>query len=469
MRVSNWIPDIASIAGPRYLALVIALQKDISEGKLKEGMRLPTHRKLAKLLNITVGTISRAYAEAERRGLTHGEIGRGTFVRVSAYQNSTPQKIVNRNHAEGMIDLAILRANEPIYQDVVCAGLVRLSTLPELSTYTSFMKMEGFLEHRQSACNWLMHYGIPNVKPKNIVYASGAQHAISVSIAALSEPGELILCEEICYTGIKGVATQLHRRRLMGIPIDEHGIIPEQLRIICQSNNAKVLVCCPNHQNPTTAMLSYERRLEIVEIAREFDLKIIEDDVFNYLHSNIPSLIELARERTVYVTGMSKSLFVGIRLGIIYTKSPFFELIATSVRTSLWTPSPIITQLFSMWVNEGIAFMLADAQAKEAQERQKIARAILVNADLTDNLHSPHLWLKLPAEWDMQTFFNAAQRHRVSVVAGDLFMMTPSELQVSAVRLCLLSPDSREELIAGLKIIQKLLKNPKHIPQFTII
>ena len=58
---------------------------------------------------------------------------------------------------------------------------------------------------------------------------------------------------------------------------------------------------------------------------------------------------------------------------------------------------------------------------------------------------------------------------RVSVVAGDLFMMTPSELQVSAVRLCLLSPDSREELIAGLKIIQKLLKNPKHIPQFTII
>lgn len=467
--MSEWIPDISNIAGPRYLALVTALQNDISEGKLKNGMRLPTHRKLAKLLNITVGTISRAYAETGRRGLTHGEIGRGTFVSVPMPQNHTIAKVIDHNHAEGMIDFAILRANESIYQDVVCEGLMRLSTLPELSIYLSFLKIEGFLEHRQSACNWLMHYGIPNVKPKNIVYTSGAQHAISVSIAALSEPGELILCEEICYTGIKGVATQLHRRHLMGIPIDQQGIIPEQLRLICQSSNAKVLVCCPNHQNPTTAILSYERRLEIVEIAREFDLKIIEDDVFNYLHSNIPSLVELAPERTVYVTGMSKSLFVGIRLGIIYTKSPYFDLIATSVRTSLWTPSPIITQLFSMWVNEGIAFKLADAQAKEAQERQKIARAILLNSDLTENLNSPHLWLKLPVEWDMQTFFNAALRHRVSVVAGDQFMMTHSEPQISAVRLCLLSPNSREEMVVGLKIIQKLLNNPKHIPQFTII
>ena len=75
-----WTPDLAKHKGPRYRAIADALADDVRAGRLKDGTRLPTHRDLAGTLRVTVGTVSRAYAEAERRGLIRGEVGRGTFV-----------------------------------------------------------------------------------------------------------------------------------------------------------------------------------------------------------------------------------------------------------------------------------------------------------------------------------------------------------------------------------------------------
>jgi DNA-binding transcriptional MocR family regulator len=66
---------------PRYRAIADALGEQIANGELEPGERLPTHRDLAHRLGVTVGTVSRAYAELERAGLARGEVGRGTFVR----------------------------------------------------------------------------------------------------------------------------------------------------------------------------------------------------------------------------------------------------------------------------------------------------------------------------------------------------------------------------------------------------
>src|SRR3990170_1428220 len=76
-----WNPRLAGRTGPRYRAIVEALAEDFAAGELRRGARLPTHRDLAETLGVTVGTVSRAYAEAARRGLVSGEVGRGTFVR----------------------------------------------------------------------------------------------------------------------------------------------------------------------------------------------------------------------------------------------------------------------------------------------------------------------------------------------------------------------------------------------------
>src|SRR5713101_8810123 len=81
--MTMWTPAVAD-EGARYLAIAEALAGDIKQGRLKPGDRLPTHRDLAYRLGVTVGTVTRAYAEAARRGLVGGEVGRGTFVRAAA-------------------------------------------------------------------------------------------------------------------------------------------------------------------------------------------------------------------------------------------------------------------------------------------------------------------------------------------------------------------------------------------------
>ena len=85
----DWLPKLTETDGPLYLAFVQALESDVQSGVLKPGTRLLPQRDMASQLSLSVGTISRAYAEAEARGLISGEVGRGTFVQRRRLPAST--------------------------------------------------------------------------------------------------------------------------------------------------------------------------------------------------------------------------------------------------------------------------------------------------------------------------------------------------------------------------------------------
>src|SRR5215813_9646660 len=88
--MTNWSPQLARSGVPLYREIADTLARDIAEDRLPAGTRLPTHRDLAWRLRVTVGTVSRAYAETERRGLIGGEVGRGTYVRGPAQRDTGP-------------------------------------------------------------------------------------------------------------------------------------------------------------------------------------------------------------------------------------------------------------------------------------------------------------------------------------------------------------------------------------------
>ena len=79
----DWRPTLNDRRGPLYERLVDALADDIKSGRLHRGQRLPTHRELAKALAVDLTTVTRAYGEARRRGLTEARVGQGTFVAES--------------------------------------------------------------------------------------------------------------------------------------------------------------------------------------------------------------------------------------------------------------------------------------------------------------------------------------------------------------------------------------------------
>jgi DNA-binding transcriptional MocR family regulator len=103
--MTSWLPDIETKSGPRYLAIAQALAEDVDVGRLAPGSKMPTHRDLAFRLGLTVGTISRAYAEAQRLGLLSGEVGRGTYVRNSGNRLGT---LDSRDALpDGQVDLSL--------------------------------------------------------------------------------------------------------------------------------------------------------------------------------------------------------------------------------------------------------------------------------------------------------------------------------------------------------------------------
>ena len=110
--MTMWRPEIEQFQGPRYLAIAEALAVDVRGGALNPGDRLPTHRDLAYRLGVTVGTVSRAYAEAERRGLIGGEVGRGTFVRPDARRRKT-QAVIDIEAPLGVPQIIDLSVNIP--------------------------------------------------------------------------------------------------------------------------------------------------------------------------------------------------------------------------------------------------------------------------------------------------------------------------------------------------------------------
>src|SRR3954454_25274315 len=125
--MTDWVPSLASLPGPSYLAFVSALETDIGAGRVKPGMRLLPQRDMALRLGLSVGTVSKAYTEAEQRGLISGEVGRGTFV-----QRRRPEPRHALGTSEATINLALNVPPYPGEDEVIAATIGEILATGEM-------------------------------------------------------------------------------------------------------------------------------------------------------------------------------------------------------------------------------------------------------------------------------------------------------------------------------------------------
>ena len=136
--------------------------------------------------------------------------------------------------------------------------------------------------------------------------------------------------------------------RLHGLDIDADGIVPESFEAACRSLRPRALYCNPTVQNPTTAIMPAERRAAIADIARRYDVSIIEDDALGRLHLDAPKPIAtLAPERTWYVMTTTKCLSHGLRLAYLVAPSSgaASRVIGPVEHLSYWHPAPLLAAM----------------------------------------------------------------------------------------------------------------------------
>ena len=452
-----WRPRIEKGAIPLYLGIANAVQDDLESGVLTAGTRLPTHRDLAQYLGVTVGTVSRAYAEAERRGLTSGEVGRGTFVRGREVEEHG-WAAATASEASGVIDLSLATPwSIPGEGELLANTLKKIAEEGNSDDLLRYDPETASLGQRAAAASWITRTGMP-ATPEQTIVTAGAQHAMTVLFSALLRPGDTVLTGELTYPGMKGIA-QMLGLRLRGVALDDEGLRPDALDAACRESSPTALYCVPTIQNPTCVVMSQERRQEIARVAQTHDLLIIEDDVHAFLLDTPPDPLSLAApERSIHLSTISKSVTFGLRTGFIVAPDRLVERIRAGVRSTIWMPAPLTTELTTRWLADGTADHIARIKREEVRIRNTLVREVLARRyDTRSHASALHFWLQLPEPWRSDECVAQARQRGVLVAGAEAFAIGRKHVP-HAVRVCIAAVPRRDDLRRGLEILGEVLE-----------
>lgn len=450
-----WMPVIPESNTPRYVAIADAIELAIKNQTLTAGERLPTHRAFAEHLAVTVGTITRGYAEAERRGLVSARVGSGTY--VNGLQSGEDQFAILTPKTSGRINfsLNLQVASEPsqmfaeILQEIAADADTQLDLL-------AYQPEQGLTRQRQWALEWLKADGL-EFERDQITVTCGGQHAILLALMACTRAGDTVLSEGLTYPGLNAVTHQLGLKAI-GLPMDEEGIIPEAFETQCGLQKVRAVYCTPSIQNPTNAVMGLERRKAIVEIAKRHQIWVIEDQVSSGFHDKrLPPLAVLDPEHCLYINSHSKSVAAGLRVGYLVSPLRLKNQIASAIRTHCWFTPPLPVEVAQRWLSRPQTADWLGWQHDELEKRAELAKLYLGEFDCRIVQGSFNLWLLLPEPWRAMEFQSQLAEREVELLTADSFAVGRFPVP-QAVRVSISSPVSLGEVEEGLKIIQSLLR-----------
>ncbi len=445
-----WACTISEKDKPLYQAIVTSLERAIESGEVLPGERLPTHRSLAKNLGFTVTTITRAYSEAEKRGLVTAVVGKGTFVTSSA-----KKRMNSAGETDEVIEMGVA---SPLYNEDpdVRPIIDRVLQKDDLNTLMKLSLPQGLLEHREIGASWIQRYGLaPDAEA--VLITAGPQHSMTSVFHSVFEAGDCIAVDQLTSPAFKSFARRagLH---LEGIPIDEAGMLPEKLEELCERKEVVGVYTAGNAQFPGNTDMSSSRRKELASIIKKHDLVFVEDDSFNFFDTRKSSLISaLVPENSIYIASVSAAFYAGLRIAFVTAPERFYSRISQGIADSIWMVSPLCTAIACECIRSGVAERIVREKKKELARRVELCREKLKGYSISCSAFSMFAWLALPDYWTCTSFEYAAEKSGLSVYAAEKFAVGPAPVP-NCIRLVLTGPPDIPTFKKGLDILLKVLR-----------
>ncbi|HTH98917.1 MAG TPA: PLP-dependent aminotransferase family protein [Stellaceae bacterium] len=455
--MTDWIPRLGTGHGPRYAAIVTQLEEDIASGRVKPGTRLLPQRDMAERLGLSVGTVSKAYAEAEQRGLISGEVGRGTFVLRRDNGGAGMAKAAE----ERDVNLALNVPPSTGEEEVIAAILSDIVTDGSADGLLGYLSHQGRRDHREAAASWLAAHGM-SADPDRVFITHGAQHALSIALGMVAAPGDTVLTESLTYSGMFALSAQCGYR-LTGVAIDRHGILPQALDDAFGRTGARVLYAMPTLQTPTGTVMPLERRQEIAEILRRRDAYLLEDDAYGFLFETAPRPIAaLVPERSFYAVSFAKCLAPGLRVGAMVAPEAFRDRCINAIRATGWMATPIMAEAVARLIVNGGLARQARLKREKAIQRVNIVRRVLADwLPESDAEAAFHVWLPLPVGRTVTSLVTQAAQSGITLVPPHA--LRPHDPVSQGIRLCLGAPRSEVALEGALQVIRRILESAETI------
>jgi len=429
-----------------YRSVADAIAAEIAAGRMRPGERLPPQRDFAYARGIAVSTASRVYAELARRGLTAGEVGRGTYVRSDPGRAGPLQP----EPPPAAVDLQRTHSRLPEQEAVLAETLAALARSGGEIGFSQYGPA-GTPRARAVAAGFLARDGYAP-EPADILFTGNGRQALAAALAALAAPGARIGCEPLTYPAVRGIAARLGIT-LVPVAMDADGMCPEALLQAHRAAPLSGVYIQPTLQNPLGVTMGPARRADLAACLDRTELTAIEDAVYGFLADTRP-LASLVPDRVILIDSLSKRVMPALTVGLIAAPPHLTDRLAASVRQGAWTALGLSLAAGMHWMDGGSAAMLAEAKRRDATARQAVARAALADLRVVGDPHAYHLWLELPETWRAEAYAAAALRQGIALLPASAFAVHPGHAP-NAVRLALAAP-SREELDRALRCLRRL-------------
>lgn len=343
-----------SRGAPIYMQIIHALIRDIETGRLTSGTFLPSSRELASALGVNRKTVVLAYEDLIAQGWLSSAGTRGTMVSRSLPDTMTVQGTEPGQPKEAEAHFRFAPPPErplalPSGQGIKLdegAPDGRLFPADQLSrAYRSainrasrnnrlqYRDPRGTEALRDQVAEMLRSQRGLAVTARNICITRGSQAGLFLALQVLIKPGDAVIVEELTYEPAMAAVKALGGK-VIPVGLDDGGICVDEVEACCRRHSVRAIFLTPHHQFPTTVALRPERRLQLLEIARQFGVAIIEDDYDHEFHFQSQPLLPMAGYapgQVIYLGSMSKLLLPALRIGYLAAPEDVIDAIAHRV------------------------------------------------------------------------------------------------------------------------------------------
>jgi DNA-binding transcriptional MocR family regulator len=449
---------------PIYRQLADAIGAQVRGGIILDGERLPPTRELAGQLGLNRTTVSAAYDLLEAEGLIKGHVGRGSFVNYPRNGHSPPDgtsiSFASSRPAEGDFPVAAFQAT--------CREVI---SGPSATVILQLGSPSGFPPLRQYLLDQARAEGTAG-SDDDILITSGCQQALDLLQRVLASSGTTVAIEDPVYHGQRN-AFRRSDIRLAPVSVNDHGMDVEHLAKVFAQDRPKLVLLTPNFQNPTGTTLPLASRKAIVELASEFQVSTIENDIYGLLRYSgeaLPTLKELGG--TVLIRSFSKIAFPGLRVGwIIGPKALIAELTEARQWCDLHTDQLSQAVLLRFAESGRLEEHGARARTLGLERLEAALRAceqhLPAGASFTRPEGGMSIWVRLPEPLDASELLSRAEREGVTYVPGKHFAVGPHDPRTLRLSFGGLPPAFIEAGIARLgRVFHEELERARNVSKF---
>ncbi len=362
-----------NIATPLHIQLYEHIRRDILQGRLRPGQKLPASRSLAASLHVSRNTVTLAFDQLMIEGYLQGRTGSGTFVADQIpeellHSSATPislkpltrqklnkvlpqyglnENLLGRNKSHESI--APFQTATPAFEAFpyrVWASLASkvyrdMSHLP-----LSYNEAAGYYPLREAIAEYLRIARAVQCEADNILITTGSQQGLNMVAEVLMHSGEEMWIEDPGYHGAR-TAFMKAGAKLCPVPVGTQGINIDYG--IQHFPHAKLVYLTPSHQYPLGGTLPLSERLKLLQWAYRKKVWILEDDYDSELRYNgrpVASLYGLDEgKRVLYLGTFSKVLYPALRIGYLVLPTPELFDLFTSAKAMMDRQNSIIEQV----------------------------------------------------------------------------------------------------------------------------